>query len=65
MILGLKIMHSITYGTETIEFEVLRKLRMKNTYIQVTADGVVVKTNKTTSMREINAFVTKKSAWIV
>jgi hypothetical protein len=37
---------------------------MKNTYIQVTADGVLVKTNKRTSMREIDGFVVKKSAWI-
>jgi len=57
-------MPSITYGTQTIEFEVLRKPRMKNTYIQVTADGVLVKTNRTTSMKEINGFVVKKSAWI-
>ena len=58
-------MPSVVYGTRTIEFEVLRKARMKNSYIQVTADGVLVKTNKSTSMREINGFVTKKSAWIV
>ena len=58
-------MASITYGTSSIEFEVVRKSRMKNTYIQVTCDGVLVKTNKTTNMREIEGFVTKKSAWIV
>ena len=58
-------MPSVVYGTRSIEFEVLRKARMKNTYIQVTADGVLVKTNNSTSMREINGFVTKKSAWIV
>jgi predicted metal-dependent hydrolase len=58
-------MLNITYGTQTIAFEVLRKPRMKNTYIQVTADGVLVKTNKTTSIREIKGFVEKKSAWIV
>ena len=58
-------MPSIAYGTRSIDFEVVRKARMKNTYIQITADGVLVKTNRTTSMREINAFVTKKSAWIV
>jgi len=57
-------MPSVAYGTRTIEFEVLRKPRMKNTYIQVTADGVLVKTNKRTSMREIDGFVVKKSAWI-
>jgi predicted metal-dependent hydrolase len=37
---------------------------MKNTYIEVTSEGVLVKTNKSTSMREINGFVTEKSAWI-
>ena len=58
-------MPSVAYGTRTIEFEVLRKPRMKNTYIQVTADGVLVKTNKRTSMKEIDEFVVKKSAWIV
>ncbi len=57
-------MPSVAYGTSTIEFEVVRKARMKNTYIQVTAEGVLVKTNKSTSMREINGFVMKKSAWI-
>ena len=58
-------MPSVVYGTQHIEFKVIRKARMKNTYIQVTSDGVVVKTNKTTSMRELNAFVIKKSAWIM
>jgi len=58
-------LYSIIYGARTIEFEVLRKARMKNTYIQVTATGVLVKTNKTTSMKSINDFVTRKSAWIV
>jgi len=58
-------MPSVAYGTRRIEFEVLRKARMKNTYIQVTDTGVLIKTNRTTSMREINGFVTKKSAWIV
>ncbi len=58
-------MPSIAYGTQNIEFEVERKAKMKNTYIQVTADGVLVKTNKTTSMREIHGFIEKKLAWIV
>jgi len=57
-------MPSVAYGTQTIAFEVLRKANMKNTYIQVTADGVLVKTNKRTSMSEIDGFVVKKSAWI-
>jgi len=55
-------MPNISYGTQTIEFEILRKARMKNTYIQVSSEGVLVKTNKSTSMREINGFVEKKSA---
>ncbi|CAA6814021.1 MAG: Putative predicted metal-dependent hydrolase [uncultured Sulfurovum sp.] len=58
-------MHTITHETQTIEFELLRKPRLKNTYIQVTSDGVLVKTNKTTSLKEVKAFVSKKSAWIV
>ncbi len=57
-------MPNIIYKTEQIEFKLIRKARMKKTYIQVTSEGVVVKTNKSKSMREINAFVTKKSAWI-
>ena len=57
-------MPSVAYGTGSIAFEVVRKSRMKNTYIQVTCEGVLVKTNKSTSMREIEGFVTKKSAWI-
>jgi len=56
---------SVGYGTSSIEFEVLRKARLKNTYIQVTSDGVLVKTNMSTSMKEIKNFVSKKSAWIV
>ncbi|NEW60981.1 M48 family metallopeptidase [Sulfurovum sp. bin170] len=60
-----KALHSIAYGTRMIEFELLRKHRLKNSYIQVTRDGVLVKTNRSTSMREIKAFVSKKSAWIV
>jgi len=57
-------MYSVAYGTRTIEFEVVRKSRMKNTYIEVTSEGVLVKTNKSTSIREINEFIVKKSAWI-
>ena len=58
-------MPSILYGTEEIAFEVVRKVGMKNTYIQVRADGVVVKTNRTTSMQTIKSFVTQKSPWIL
>jgi len=58
-------MYSINTGTKTIKFELIRKARMKHTYINITAQGVVVKTNKSTSMNEINAFVSQKSAWIL
>jgi predicted metal-dependent hydrolase len=58
-------MPSIIYKTQTIEFEVLRKAKMKNTYIQITPKGVLVKTNKSTSMKDINALLNKKLAWIV
>jgi predicted metal-dependent hydrolase len=57
-------MPSILYGTEEIVFEVVCKTGMKNTYLHVSAKGVVVKTNQTTSMRTIKSFVTQKSAWI-
>ena len=58
-------MHSIQTAEHTIEFEPIRKVKMKHTYINITAQGVVVKTNKSTSMHEINAFVSQKSAWIL
>lgn len=58
-------MYSIQYQTKTIPFEVIRKPRMKNTYIQVTAEGVLVKTNKSTSMKSIEAFVEQKAGWIL
>ncbi len=57
-------MYSIKYGTKTIDFEVERKATLKNTYINVTTDGVLVKTNDTTTIEQINEMVEKKSAWI-
>lgn len=55
---------SIKYGTRTIEFEIERKPKLKNTYINVTTDGVLVKTNDNTTLDEIKKMVEKKSAWI-
>lgn len=55
---------SINYGTKTIEFEIERKDTLKNTYINVTTDGVLVKTSDKTTIEEINKMVKKKSAWI-
>jgi len=57
-------LHSVEYGTKTIEFSVMRKSSLKNTYINVDSDGVLVKTNDTTSIEQINEMVSSKSAWI-
>ncbi len=57
-------MHSIEYGTKHIEFEIERKVALKNTYINVDTDGVLVKTNGTTTIEEISLMVSGKSAWI-
>lgn len=57
--------HSIKYGTQTIEYKILRKPKLKNCYISVDRDGVLVKANEATSLNEIKQFVIKKSAWIV
>lgn len=57
-------MHSIKYGTKIIEFEVERKASRKNTYINVDTDGVLVKTNDTTTIEDIHKMVQSKSAWI-
>jgi len=37
---------------------------MKNTYIIVDTEGVLVKTNETTSIDEINSMIKNKAAWI-
>ena len=42
----------------------MRKTSLKNTYINVDTDGVLVKTNDTTTMEDINKMVSNKSAWI-
>ncbi|MEA3228492.1 MAG: SprT family zinc-dependent metalloprotease [Campylobacterota bacterium] len=57
-------MHSVEYGTKNIVFDVDRKASLKNTYINVDSDGVLVKTNDTTSIEDINKMVENKSAWI-
>lgn len=57
-------MYSIEYGTTTIEFEIERKINLKNTYINVDTDGVLVKTNDSTTIEKINKMVEDKSAWI-
>ncbi len=58
-------MYSVQYGTKTIDYTVVRKPSLKHTYIHVGREGVIVKANKKISEREIEAFVLKKSAWIL
>ena len=57
-------MYSVEYGTKNIEFCIERKVSLKNTYINVDTDGVLVKTNDTTTIEDINKMVVSKSAWI-
>ena len=57
-------MYSVDYGTKNIVFNIERKAKLKNTYINVDTDGVLVKTNDTTTIEDINKMVQNKSAWI-
>ncbi len=57
-------MSKVKYGNKSIEFEIERKKALKNTYINVNTDGVLVKTNDNTTTEEINKMIESKSAWI-
>jgi len=57
-------LYSVAYGTKSIEFDIERKTTLKNTYINVDTDGVIVKTNDTTTIEQINEMVVSKLAWI-
>ena len=57
-------MHSVEYGTKNIIFKIERKDSLKNTYINIDSNGVVVKTNSRTTIEDINKMVLNKSAWI-
>jgi len=57
-------LHSIEYGTKNIVFDVLRKRGLKNTYISVDTDGVLVKTNETTTIEDVNKMLMSKRKWI-
>lgn len=57
-------MYSIEYGTKNIVFDIQRKANLKNTYINVNADGVLVKTNDSTTIEQINEMVHNKQKWI-
>jgi len=57
---------SVNYGTQTIEFEVIKSKSCKNTYITVERDiGVVVKTNENISNEELKSLVKGKASWIL
>ena len=58
-------MPSVAYGTETIVYDIVRKPALKNTYISVDREGVLVKTNTCTSEEEIETFIIRKSGWIL
>lgn len=58
-------MNSVQYGAQTIEYKVKRKPKLKNCYISVDRDGVLVKANEQTPINEIEQFIIKKSSWIV
>lgn len=58
--------NSVNYGTQTIEFEVIKSKSCKNTYITVERDiGVLVKTNESISNEELKALVKGKASWII
>jgi len=54
----------VKYGTTSIEYSIERKRSLKNTYIKVDKSGVVVKTNDTTTDKELEHYVIKKASWI-
>ena len=56
--------NKIEYGTSYIKYNVLRNKRLKNTYIHVTRDGVIVKTPLDTTMSEIEEMLRKKLSWV-
>jgi predicted metal-dependent hydrolase len=57
-------LYNVAYGTKNIWFDIERKANLKNTYINVDTDGVLVKTNDSTTIEDINKMVEDKSAWI-
>ncbi len=58
------IVQSGAYGTKSIPIDIERTKSLKHTNINVDTDGVLVKTNKTTTLDEIKDMVTNKSAWV-
>jgi len=58
-------LHSVEYGTQRIEFTIKRKATLKNSYIHIDKDGIVVKTDEKTSLQEIKKMVLNKASWII
>jgi len=58
-------LNSIKYGTQIIEFTIQRKATLKNSYIHIDKNGVLVKTDTKTTLEEIKKMVEQKSFWIV
>ena len=58
-------MYQIEYKDEIIKFNIIRKAKLKNTYIQINNSGVLIKTNNFTTLKDINKMVQKKSSWII
>ena len=57
---------NIKYGTQTIEFEVQKSSKTKNTYITVDRDiGVLVKVPESLDKEQIQQLVKLKAKWIV
>ena len=57
---------TIEYGTQTIEFEIQKSQKAKNSYITVERDtGVLVKAPETLSNEEIKVLVKSKAKWIL
>jgi predicted metal-dependent hydrolase len=55
----------ISYGTQTIEFQIQRNSKIKNTYITVARDiGVIIKAPESINHEEIKNLVKAKAFWI-
>ncbi|MDP0562228.1 MAG: SprT family zinc-dependent metalloprotease [Candidatus Endonucleobacter sp. (ex Gigantidas childressi)] len=59
-----KNLYSIECGSQRISFNIQRKKLLKHSYITINSDGVLIKTNNTTSIKDIKDMVKQKSAWI-
>lgn len=51
--------------TIEIEFIIIRKIRLKHKYIEINKNGIFVKVNKSTSIKDIKEMMIKKSKWIL